>query len=235
MPQRRKAGKPRSKSVRRPAARRRPAPRARRTFRGARLVLVVLGGALLIGVLSGAAGRVGSTVVDAIAASRRAEMHREIVAGFASEYGIPYELARAIDEAAAEEGLDPALAFRLVRVESEFRQRAVSSVGAIGYTQLMPATAAWLQPGITPEEIFDRDTNLRLGFRYLRWLLEVYDGEIDEALHAYNRGPGTVDRIRAEGKDPANGFADRVLGRNRPEPYVGTGLLPGGSTLHVHP
>src|SRR5690606_39516452 len=102
-------------------------------------------------------------------------------------------------------------------------------------TQLWPVTAEELHPGVTPESVFDRDTNLRLGFRYLRWLLEVYDGEIDEALHAYNRGPGTVDRTRAEGKDPANGFADRVLGRNRPEPYVGTGLLPGGSTLHVHP
>lgn len=170
--------------------------------------------------------RVGGSVVEAIATSRRGEEHRDLIAEYAARYGIPVELARAIDEAAAQEGIDPELAFRLVRVESGFRQRAVSSAGALGYTQLMPATAAGMQPGITREEIFDRDTNLRLGFRYLSWLLKTYDGQVEEALHAYNRGPGTVARIRARGGDPANGYADRVLGRNRPEPYRGNGFVP---------
>lgn len=145
----------------------------------------------------------------------------------AHRYGIDPELAVAIAHAARSEGIDPELGFRLVRVESRFRERAVSPVGALGLTQLMPRTAAELQPGITREQTFDRDTNLRLGFRYLRWLLDVYDGDIEEALHAYNRGPGTVKRVRAAGRNPANGYADMVLGRRgSPERYQGQGFVP---------
>jgi soluble lytic murein transglycosylase-like protein len=75
-----------------------------------------------------------------------------------------------------------------------------------------------MQPGITREQIFERDTNLRLGFRYLRWLLKQYRGNREEALHAYNRGPGTVSRIRARGGDPANGYAEMVLGERGASP-----------------
>jgi soluble lytic murein transglycosylase-like protein len=91
-------------------------------------------------------------------------------------------------------------------------ERAVSPVGALGLTQLMPATAAELQPGISREEGLERDTNLRLGLRYFRRLLRYYGNDTRAALHAYNRGMGTVDRIRADGGDPANGYAARVLG-----------------------
>ena len=49
---------------------------------------------------------------------------------------------------------------------------------------------------------------------------------IEEALHAYNRGPGTVDRIRADGGDPANGYADRVLGRGYASPTAAPGSSP---------
>ncbi|HEV2132017.1 MAG TPA: lytic transglycosylase domain-containing protein [Longimicrobiaceae bacterium] len=146
---------------------------------------------------------------------------------YAVRYGIPLDLAAAIERAALAEGIDPDLGFRLVRVESGFRERAVSSAGARGLTQLMPATAESLLPGITPEQIFDRDTNLRLGFRYLRWLLRVHDGNLAEALHAYNRGPGTVARIRAAGGDPANGYAEQVLrGAHSRLPYRGNGFAP---------
>ncbi len=166
-------------------------------------------------------------VIDATAAGRLAAAHEAAVLSYAVRYGITLDLAAAIERTAITEGIDPDLAFRLVRVESDFRERALSSAGARGLTQLMPATADALQPGISTEEIFDRDTNLRLGFRYLRWLLRVYDGDITEALHAYNRGPGTVARIRAAGGDPANGYAERVL-RGGPArlPYRGNGFAP---------
>jgi soluble lytic murein transglycosylase-like protein len=101
---------------------------------------------------------------------------------------------------------------------------AVSPVGALGLTQLMPATARSLQPGLSRDDIFDRDTNLHLGFRYLHGLLRAYPGRVDLALHAYNRGPGTVDRIRAAGGDPANGYATAVLGSGA-DAYRGSGLL----------
>lgn len=129
-----------------------------------------------------------------------------------SRYGIGADLALRIEEIALSEGIDPKLAFDLVRVESEFKQRAVSPVGALGYTQLMPATARLLSPGITREGIFDRDTNLRLGFRFLRSLINHYHGDIRLALLAYNRGPARVDELLARGIDPANGYTKLVLG-----------------------
>jgi soluble lytic murein transglycosylase-like protein len=130
-----------------------------------------------------------------------------------AKYGITAELAITIEEIALAEGVDPKLAFELVRVESRFNHRAVSPVGAVGLAQLMPATARLLSPGITRTQMFDPETNLRLGFRFFNTLLKHYHGDVRLALLAYNRGPATVDRLLAAGKDPGNGYASLVLGR----------------------
>jgi soluble lytic murein transglycosylase-like protein len=174
--------------------------------------------------LRGVLDAVRNTVVTAIEVSRSSDANRVAIAGYAIRYRIPYDFAATIQTVASEEGIDPDLAFRLVHVESRFHERAVSPVGAVGLTQLMPSTAQELQPGVTREEMYDRETNLRLGFRYLRGLLGRYDGRVADALHAYNRGPTTVNRIRAQGGDPANGYADRVLGSGGPEAYHGNGF-----------
>lgn len=129
-----------------------------------------------------------------------------------ARYGIPSDLAIAIEDIALAEGVDPTLAFELVKVESEFNGRAVSPVGALGYTQLMPATARLLQPGITRRQIFERETNLRLGFRFFRAMINQYNGDVRLALLAYNRGPGIVDSLLARGIDPGNGYARKIMG-----------------------
>ena len=142
----------------------------------------------------------------------RMEMSRlEEIMDYSRRYRIPADLATMINDIALAEGLAPELAFRLVRVESGFRRRAVSPKGAVGYTQLMPATAFELDPSISYQDLFDRETNLRLGFRYLRWLIDRYDGDLRTALLAYNRGLGTVESIQREGGDPANGYARAIL------------------------
>lgn len=226
----------------RPGRRARPAPRLsgrqRRTSRTrtslGTALLRLCGGLLFLSILTvyfsplrGAAGKVHAAVVDAAAAGRYFAVREVSLLRFSLRYGISLELVAAIEQAALAEGIDPDLALRLVKVESGFRERAVSPAGARGLTQLMPATAADLQPGITEESLFDRTTNLRLGLRYLRWLLDRYDGDLSEALHAYNRGPGTVARIRAAGGDPANGYAERVLrGTAARPPYRGDGRAP---------
>lgn len=130
---------------------------------------------------------------------------------YSTDFRIPADLADAIHEAAQREDLSPDIAFRLVATESSFRKRAISPVGAIGYTQVMPSTAAWLEPGVSDDDLFDRDTNLRLGFRYLRMLLDQY-GDTRIALLAYNRGPGVVSALMLRGKDPSNGYARQILG-----------------------
>lgn len=132
-------------------------------------------------------------------------------AAFAAEFDISFDLAHKIHFAAIEEQIDPTMAFSLVRAESSFRPTAVSPVGALGLTQLMPSTARWLEPGISRREILEPRTNLRIGFRYLRALIESYDGDERLALTAYNRGPGTVDSLLRRGRDPWNGYAELVL------------------------
>jgi soluble lytic murein transglycosylase-like protein len=134
-----------------------------------------------------------------------------VVASFAREFKIPAALAADIHEAALLENIAPRVAFGLVQAESSFRTRAVSPVGAVGLTQLMPSTARWLVPGTTRRDLMDTSTNLRIGFKYLRRLLDDYDGNEQLALTAYNRGPGTVNRLLARGADPDNGYADKVL------------------------
>jgi soluble lytic murein transglycosylase-like protein len=131
---------------------------------------------------------------------------------FSVRYEIPADLAITIEEIALAEGVDPQIAFDLVRVESEFNPRAVSSAGALGLTQLMPETARLLSPEITREQIFETETNLRLGFRFFSSLLSYYEGDVRLALLAYNRGPTIVNRLLAAGLDPSNGYATAVLG-----------------------
>lgn len=161
------------------------------------------------------ARRVVDQARDVVALAWRAsaiEHERErLSAAFAAEFDIPVDLAHEIHFAAIEEQIDPKMAFSLVRAESSFRATAVSPVGALGLTQLMPSTARWLEPGITRREILEPRTNLRIGFRYLRELIETYDGDERLALTAYNRGPGTVDSLLRRGRDPWNGYAELVL------------------------
>ena len=127
-------------------------------------------------------------------------------------YRVSPDLARAISGAAVEHGIDLEIAFGLVRAESSFRTAATSPVGAVGLTQLMPSTARWIQPGVSRTALRDPETNLKVGFKYLRYLLEKYEGNEDLALLAYNRGPGTVDRALKRGGNPDNGYAAFVRG-----------------------
>jgi soluble lytic murein transglycosylase-like protein len=130
---------------------------------------------------------------------------------YSTHYNIAADLAAAIYDVALSEGVDPGLAFRLVKTESGFIQGAKSKVGAIGYTQVLPSTARLYEPGLTNKQLFERSTNLRLGFRYLRDLLERYDGNLRLALLAYNRGPGKVQELLDAGRDPQNGYSTAIM------------------------
>lgn len=137
-----------------------------------------------------------------------------VVASFAREFNVSIPLARNIHTAAVEENVSPRVAFGLVKAESSFRTTVVSPVGAVGLTQLLPSTARWLVPGTSRQDLNKPETNLRVGFKYLRYLLDKYDSDEQLALTAYNRGPGTVDRVLKSGGDPDNGYAEKVLTGN---------------------
>lgn len=147
------------------------------------------------------------------AAMEAEKMREQAVEEATREFGIDRELAEDIHDIALEEGIDPDVAYGLVKTESSFQDRAVSHVGARGLTQLMPRTAKWMEPSIqSNEQIFEQETNLRVGFRYLRYLVDKYQGDQWLALLAYNRGPGTVDKVLSRGGNPDNGYAAKVLG-----------------------
>ncbi len=129
-----------------------------------------------------------------------------------AKYQIPADLAASIYDIALSEGIDPALGFQLVKIESNFKADARSSMGAIGYTQLQVKTARFYEPGVTERALMtDREMNLRVGFRFLNDLLGKFDHDTHLALLAYNRGPAKVADILAQGGDPTNGYSDAVL------------------------
>jgi soluble lytic murein transglycosylase-like protein len=131
---------------------------------------------------------------------------------YSARFEIPADLAERIEDIARAEGVDPDLAFGLVRVESEFNHRAVSPVGARGLTQLMPSTARYFRVnGTSRHDLFDSETNLRIGFRYLKTLIDKYHGNVRLALLAYNRGPERVDELLRRGQNPNNGYVEMVL------------------------
>lgn len=142
------------------------------------------------------------------------------IIGYSTQYKIRADLATTIVDIASAEGIDPELAFRLVKLESDFNPMAKSPVGAIGLTQVMPATARYYVKGITADGLYDPATNLRVGFRYLRGLVTEYHGDVNLALLVYNRGPVAVEKARAEGDNPSNGY-DRILTRG----YRGKGTV----------
>jgi soluble lytic murein transglycosylase-like protein len=156
--------------------------------------------------------QVRSDLVSDAWRARMEEMQRaKLVKNLADEFDVPVTLAEDIHDAAVTEQIDPRMAFGLVRAESRFQTRVVSPVGAVGLTQVMPATARWLVPGTSTKDLKDPETNLKVGFKYLHSLLERYDGDRKLALTAYNRGPGTVSKLLKRGRDPDNGYAEMVL------------------------
>jgi soluble lytic murein transglycosylase-like protein len=97
-----------------------------------------------------------------------------------------------IEAFAAEHSIDAALIRAVIRAESNFNHRAVSRKGAQGLMQLMPGTIGRLSVG----DAFDPHENIGAGVRYLRELLDQFQGDLTLALAAYNAGENAVLRYR---------------------------------------
>lgn len=94
-------------------------------------------------------------------------------------------------------GVNPYLVAAIIREESQYDVRAVSRVGAIGLMQVMPATANQVAqrhhlPSVTREDLFDQETNIRIGARYVEQLLAQFSGDVIQTIAAYNAGPIVV-------------------------------------------
>ena len=115
----------------------------------------------------------------------------------------PIEEKGFVAERAKEFGVDPALLRGLVRQESIFEPRARSRAGALGLTQLMPATAKSLSRSVLRTRyreafLYDPGVNARLGAAYFKRLLDRFDGKPVFALAAYNGGPTRMARVLRE-------------------------------------
>jgi len=100
-------------------------------------------------------------------------------------------------------GVDPYLVAAIIREESQYDEKAISRVGAIGLMQVMPATANNVAkriglPPVRRDDLFDRETNIRIGVRYMEQLLEQFSGNVVYAVASYNAGPIAVGKWIAQ-------------------------------------
>lgn len=93
-----------------------------------------------------------------------------------------------IVDSAIKHGIDPLLIYSQMHQESSFKIRATSYKGASGLMQLMPATARRF--GVT--EIYNPKQNIEAGIKYMRWLIDTFNGDVNLALAGYNAGEGAV-------------------------------------------
>ena len=104
-----------------------------------------------------------------------------------------------VKEYALSYGVDPYLIMSIIKAESNFDQDAISNKNATGLMQIIEPTARWLAKrmelsNFQYEEITDPEVNIKMGCYYMHYLLTLYDGNVKNALAAYNAGEGTVNR-----------------------------------------
>jgi soluble lytic murein transglycosylase-like protein len=98
------------------------------------------------------------------------------------------DISKMLQFTAKKYGVDPKLVMAVAKVESNLSPDVVSSAGAVGVMQLMPETAQ----GLGVRNSKDPRENIDGGVRYLKQLINTFDGDVTKAVAAYNAGPQTV-------------------------------------------
>jgi len=143
-----------------------------------------------------------------------------------AELWYPISYVDEIRTDAASAGVSPFLILAIIREESRFDPAVVSPAGALGFMQLMPATASW-HSGLTDtlrlgaDDLRDPAKNIRAGIMYFRYLLRRFDGSVIGALASYNGGEGRMARWK-ENFEPASNplVALELIGPRETRNYV---------------
>jgi hypothetical protein len=166
-------------------------------------------------------------VNDGVGEKRPAGARRTNDQWLASRISRPSAYDNLITNAAENHSLDPRLVKSVMLVESGFNASAVSNKGASGLMQLMPATAQ--RHGV--KNVHDPAQNIAGGTRYLSHLLELFDGNLEKSLAAYNAGEGAVARYGGiPPYDETRDYVRKALTAYYGAPYKGgaAGSLGGG-------
>lgn len=127
----------------------------------------------------------------------------------------PKKYEEYVEKYAEENNIDPLLIFSIIKAESNFKENAESSSGAVGLMQLMEETAKEIaesmdEPILEKEDLKEAETNIKIGTKYYSILQKNYDGNMLLALTAYNAGIGNVNTwikngiIKSDGSDIEN-------------------------------
>ncbi len=109
----------------------------------------------------------------------------------------PKKYSTYVDYFAMKYNLDKHLVYSVIKVESNFKEVAISNKGAVGLMQIMPETGTWISQkmgliGYTDDMLVDTETNIKMGCFYLSDLSEEFHGDVNLMLAAYNGGRGNV-------------------------------------------
>lgn len=129
----------------------------------------------------------------------------------AVKYNINPGLSSKIYKVAKNYDIEPWVLYNLIDVESNYQRTVVSYAGAVGYTQIKPETARIFRPNLKVKELYDADTNLQMGARYLAYLLDRYENDYRRALAAYNAGPTRHERASRTGEYDGSSYARKVF------------------------
>lgn len=135
-----------------------------------------------------------------------------------------HEYGSIAEEKAKRHNVDPKLVAAVIRAESNWNPKAVSQKGAVGMMQLMPKTANDLGVG----DPYNAEENIDGGVRYLRYLIDKFNGNLTLALAAYNAGPAKVEKVGGVPSIPETiNYVNRVM-----HDYSGgTGWISAGSPV----
>lgn len=126
------------------------------------------------------------------------------------------QLSSLIVDKTSLENIDPILISSLILYESGFNAKAKSSMGAVGLMQVLPATASYmvsinLIDKSYLQDLYNEEYNLVIGIRYLKYLLDIFKGDMNKALMAYNWGPDKVLKSKGNIHPPVKNYAKNII------------------------